>query len=153
MCTPFLWSRYAIVPMLVGMTTENLPDWVPASGHQLRLTGVHFDAIRVRGVRGEAVLHHLGTLTDGAPGPVVREVAGGRWTYFLIPPGASHEFDWPPGVTCYGPSARDQYVGIPAPNGNTYPLHWRCDPPVKGEFVDPELLHAVITAQLCREPE
>lgn len=57
------------------------------------------------------------------------------------------------GVTCYGPSARDQYVGIPAPNGNTYPLHWRCDPPVKGEFVDPELLHAVITAQLCREPE
>lgn len=56
-------------------------------------------------------------------------------------------------MTCYGPSARDQYVGIPAPDGNTYPLHWRCDPPVEGKFVDPELLHAVVTAQLCREPE
>lgn len=47
----------------------------------------------------------------------------------------------------------DQYVGIPAPHGNTYPLHWRCGPPVEGKFVDPELLHVVVTAQLCRDPE
>ncbi|MFJ8249271.1 hypothetical protein [Streptomyces sp. NPDC094466] len=29
------------------------------------------DAIRLRGVRGEAVLQHLATLTEGEPGPVV----------------------------------------------------------------------------------
>ncbi|WP_328318065.1 hypothetical protein [Streptomyces sp. NBC_00388] len=82
----------------------------------------------------------------------MREVAGGRWTYFRFPPGSSYDFDWPPGVTCFGPAARDQYVGIPAPHGNTYPLHWRCEPPVEGTFVDPGLLHAVVTAQLCRDP-
>ncbi|WP_329121172.1 hypothetical protein [Streptomyces sp. NBC_01465] len=134
------------------MTRKETPDWIPASGHQLRLTGVHFDAIRVRGVRGEAVLHHLAMLTSGSPGPVVREVAGGRWTYFLIPPGTSSRHDWPPGATCFGPSVRDQYIGIPAAYGNTYPLHWRCDPPGVGEFVDPALLHAVVTAQLCHDP-
>ncbi|WP_326592318.1 hypothetical protein [Streptomyces brevispora] len=107
------------------MTSEKLPEWVPASGLQLHLSGIHFDAIRLRGVRGEAVLHHLATLTDGDPGPVVREIAGARWTYFLLAPGASQDFDWPPGAKCFGPAARDQYVGIPAAHGNTYPLSWR----------------------------
>ncbi|MDP5313904.1 hypothetical protein [Streptomyces poriferorum] len=93
------------------MTQKKHPEWVPASGLQLHLTGIHFDAIRLRGVRGEAVLHHLATLTDGDPGPVVREVAGGRWTYFLLEPGASQDFDWPPGAKCFGPAARDQSWG------------------------------------------
>ncbi|MEV7190959.1 hypothetical protein AB0N81_03995 [Streptomyces sp. NPDC093510] len=130
------------------MTNELTPDWVPASGLQLRLTGVHFDAIRVRGVRGEAVLHHLATLTEGDPGPVIREVSGGRWTYFLLAPGTSKEFAWPPGATCLGPAARDQYVGVPAAQGNTYPLSWRCGAPQEGVFVDGELLHGVLMAQL-----
>ncbi|MET9802623.1 hypothetical protein [Streptomyces sp. NPDC006368] len=134
------------------MTVEKLPDWVPASGVQLRLSGIHFDAIRVRGVRGEAVLHHLGDATGGRPGPVVREVAGGRWTYFLIPPGTSKEYTWPPGATCFGPCVRDLYVGIPAAHGNTYPLSWRCGAPVEGGFVDPDLLHEIVTAQLCTGP-
>ncbi|WP_393098272.1 hypothetical protein [Streptomyces sp. LN325] len=51
------------------MTNEHTPNWVPKSGLQLRLAGVHFDAIRVCGVRGEAVLHHLTGLTDGRPDP------------------------------------------------------------------------------------
>ncbi|WP_256103453.1 hypothetical protein [Streptomyces sp. ODS05-4] len=135
------------------MNNEKLPDWVPASGHQLRLAGVHFDAVRVRGVRGEAVLHHLTEATDGSPGPIVREVARGRWTYFLIPPGSSREYDWPPGAAYFGPEARDQYVGIPAVWGNTYPLSWRGAPPVEGVFVDAELLHEIVTAQLCAPPD
>ncbi|WP_181160640.1 hypothetical protein [Streptomyces solincola] len=49
------------------MNNEKLPDWVPASGHQLRLAGVHFDAVRVRGVRGEAVLHEIVTAQLCAP--------------------------------------------------------------------------------------
>ncbi|MGC4949198.1 hypothetical protein ACLQ2N_23755 [Streptomyces sp. DT224] len=133
------------------MTEKNLPEWVPSSGHQLHLSGIHFDAIRLRGVRGEAVVHHLATLTDGDPGPVVREFAGARWTYFLLEPGASQDFDWPPGAKCFGPAVRDQYVGIPAAHGNTYPLSWRCGPPEDGDFVDAELLHGVVTAQLVSE--
>lgn len=97
---------------------------------------------------GEAVLHHLATLTDGDPGPVVREIAGARWTYFLLEPGASQDFDWPPGAKCFGPAARDQYVGIPAAHGNTYPLSWRCGPPQDGDFVDAELLYGLVMAQL-----
>ncbi|MEU5654795.1 hypothetical protein ABZ802_04130 [Streptomyces sp. NPDC047737] len=131
------------------MTSKKLPEWVPASGLQLRLIGIHFDAIRLRGVRGEAVLHHLTTLTDGDPGPVVREIAGARWTYFLLEPGASQDFDWPPGAKCFGPAARDQYVGIPAAHGNTYPLSWQCGPPQDGDFVDAELLYGLVMAQLA----
>ncbi|WP_299535216.1 hypothetical protein [uncultured Streptomyces sp.] len=131
------------------MTRKRIPEWVPVAGLQLRLSGIHFDAIRLRGVRGEAVFQHLVTLTDGEPGPVVREIAGGRWTYFLIPPGESADYAWPPGATCFGPSARDLYVGIPAPEGNTYPLTWRCGAPGVGEFVDAELLHGLVTAQLA----
>lgn len=129
------------------MTSKKLPEWVPASGLQLRLIGIHFDAIRLRGVRGEAVLYHLATLTDGDPGPVVREIGGARWTYFLLEPGASQDFDWPPGARCFGPAARDQYVGIPAAHGNTYPLSWRCGPPQDGDFVDAELLYGLVMAQ------
>jgi hypothetical protein len=47
----------------------------------------------VCGVRGEAVLHHLVELTDGHPGPVVRETSGCRWTYFLLAPGEGAEHD------------------------------------------------------------
>lgn len=153
MWTVSLWSRYATTTILGGMTSEKLPDWVPASGVQLRLAGIHFDAVRVHGVRGEAVLHHLVRATGGHPGPVVREMWRGRWTYFLIPPGSSKEHPWPPGAACFGPCARDQYVGVPAAYGNTYPLSWRAGPPAVGEFVDPELLFAVVTAQLCLSPE
>ncbi|MEU6538003.1 hypothetical protein [Streptomyces sp. NPDC047000] len=140
------------------MTSNLHPNWVPAVGLQLRLAGIHFDAVRVCGVRGEAVVHHLASLTDDRPGPVVREVGRGRWTYFLLAPGEGEEFDWPPGVRRLGrpaPAGRDEYVGIPAPDGNTYPLSWRCGAPELGEFVDAELLHGVLTAQLgqcCRHP-
>ncbi len=69
MWTVFTWSRYATSVTLIVMTNEHTPNWVPKSGLQLRLAGVHFDAIRVCGVRGEAVLHHLTGLTDGRPDP------------------------------------------------------------------------------------
>ncbi|GBQ03159.1 hypothetical protein SSP531S_46280 [Streptomyces spongiicola] len=153
MWTVSLWSRYATGAILGGMTSEKLPDRVPASGVRLRLAGVHFDAVRVRGVRGEAVLHHLVRATCAHPGPVVGELRRGRWTYFLAPPGSSKEHPWPPGAACFGPCARDQYVGVPAADGNTYPLSWRAGPPGVGEFVDPALLFAVVTAQLCLPPD
>ncbi|MHC3469265.1 hypothetical protein ACYF6T_11160 [Streptomyces sp. 7R007] len=135
------------------MTPKLTPNWVPRTGLQLRLAGVHFDAVRMCGIRAEAVVHHLLDLTDGHPGPVIREANGCRWTYFLLAPGESAEHDWPPGVrrfTRSSPPARHEYVGVPAPDGDTYPLAWRCGAPGPGEFVDAELLHGVVTAQLCR---
>lgn len=153
MWTASIWSRYAIGCTLIVMTNELTPNWVPRSGLQLRLAGVHFDAVRVCGVRGEAVLHHLVALTDGHPGPVVRESNGCRWTYFLLAPGEGAERDWPPGARRFTRSAHDEYVGVPAPEGNTYPLSWGHGAPEVGEFVDAELLHGVLMAQLCRSPE
>jgi hypothetical protein len=132
------------------MTSKLHPNWVPKSGLQLRLAGVHFDAIRVCGIRGEAAVHHLATLTDGHPGPVIREANGRRWTYFLLAPGEGAEHEWPPGARRFGRSTRAEYIGVPAPEGNTYPLSWRCDVPEVGEFVDAELLHGVLLAQFCR---
>ncbi|MEU6072102.1 hypothetical protein ABZ864_48725 [Streptomyces sp. NPDC047082] len=138
------------------MTGKLHPNWVPRTGLQLRLAGIHFDAIRVCGIRGEAVLHHLSSLPEGHPGPVVRELSGCRWTCFLLAPGESEELDWPPGVRRFTRSTRDEYIGVPTPEGNTYPLSWRAGPPEVGEFVDAELLHGVLTAQLvrpCAAPE
>jgi hypothetical protein len=139
------------------MTSKLPPNWVPKSGLQLRLAGVQFDAVRVCGVRGEAVVHHLLTLTDGRPGPVVREVGGGRWTYFLLAPGESEEYEWPAGARRFARSAAQaEYVGVPAAEGNTYPLSWRCGAPEVGEFVDAELLNGVLMAQFahgCQSPE
>ncbi|PCG84857.1 hypothetical protein CIB93_16840 [Streptomyces sp. WZ.A104] len=51
-----------------------------------------------------------------------------------------------------GPGGRDEWVGIPAPDGNTYPLSWRCGAPEEEEeeeFVDPELPHGLVSAQLA----
>ncbi|MGW1230263.1 hypothetical protein [Streptomyces sp. NPDC001478] len=42
-------------------------------------------------------------------------------------------------------------MGIPAAEGNTYPLSRRCGAPEYGDFVDAELLHGVVTAQLVPE--
>ncbi|WP_328872098.1 hypothetical protein OHT76_19370 [Streptomyces sp. NBC_00287] len=132
------------------MTNRLHANWIPKSGIQLRLAGVHFDAIRVCGIRGEAVVHHLSQLAEGPVGPVIREGNGCRWTYFLLAPGESVEHEWPPGARKYTRSSRDEYVGVPAPEGNTFPLSWRCGAPEAGEFVDAELLHGVLTAQLCQ---
>ncbi|WP_189279173.1 hypothetical protein [Streptomyces atratus] len=85
-------------------------------------------------------LHHLDTFTEGEPGPVVREIAGGPWMCFLIPPGSSKEYDWPPGARCFGPAARWPVRGHPRPRRQHVPLSWRYGAPRKGEFVDMELL-------------
>jgi hypothetical protein len=100
-------------------------------------------------VTGEAVLYYLVALSNGDPGPVVRENSGGRWLYFLLPPGSSRTYPWPPGATCFAAHTGDTYVGIPAAHGSTSPLAWRGGPPVRGVFVDPDLLHKIVTAQLA----
>lgn len=124
----------------------HLPDWIPASGHQLRLTGVHFDAVRIEGVRGEQVATRLIEAADGDAGPVVCEAAGFRWMYFLLAPGEVRRHNWPLGVQQFGGrGARTvTYIGIPALYGNTWPLRWYSEPSVTAPFVEAGLVHAAL---------
>ncbi|MDX3587465.1 hypothetical protein OG920_25135 [Streptomyces europaeiscabiei] len=132
------------------------PPWVPVSGHRLRVIGVHFDAVRIEGGRGETVAGKLIEMTGGDAGPVVLEQAGFRWMYFLLRPGTVHGHAWLPGVQRFGLAARDMrtvtYVGIPALDGNTFPLRWYSEPTSETPYVEAELLlTAVRTVQADRE--
>jgi len=124
----------------------HLPDWIPASGHQLRLTGVHFDAVRIEGVRGEQVATRLIEAADGDAGPVVCEAAGFRWMYFLLAPGEVRRHNWPLGVQQFGGrGARTvTYIGVPALDGNTWPLRWYSEPTDTAPFVEAGRLGAVL---------
>lgn len=118
------------------------PDWIPASGHQLRVTGVYFDAVRIEGVRGEQVAGRLIDTTDGDAGPIVCEATGYRWMYFLLAPGEVRRHDWPLGVQQFGGKSTLSltYIGIPALDGNTWPLRWYSEPTPEVPYVDTESL-------------
>ncbi|MBA2945136.1 hypothetical protein [Streptomyces himalayensis] len=122
------------------------PDWVPAAGHQLHRTGVHFDAIRIQGVRGEQVAARLIAAADGDAGPVVCEALGFRWMYFLLPPGTAKDHAWPLGVQRFGGAGcrTVTYIGIPALDGNTWPLRWYSEPTPTAPYVDPSRLRAAL---------
>ncbi|TRO61645.1 hypothetical protein OG718_30135 [Streptomyces sp. NBC_00258] len=122
------------------------PEWVPLAGHQLRLSGIHFDTIRVQGVRGEQVAADLVEAADGDAGPVVCEAVGFRWMYFLLAPGAARAHTWPLGVQRFGGagSRTVTYIGIPALDGNTWPLQWYSEPTPTTPYVDPDRLHATL---------
>ena len=121
-------------------------EWVPASGHQLRLAGVHFDAVRIEGLRGELAATQLIEAADGDAGPVVCEVTGFRWMYFLLAPGEVRRHRWPLGVQRFGGrgSRSATYIGIPALDGNTWPLRWYSEPTVTAPFVETGRLRAVL---------
>lgn len=118
------------------------PGWIPASGHQLRVTGVYFDAVRIEGVRGERVAGRLIDTTDGDAGPIVCEATGYRWMYFLLAPGEVRRHDWPLGVQQFGGKSTLTltYIGIPALDGNTWPLRWYSEPTPEVPYVDAESL-------------
>ncbi|MCP3818917.1 hypothetical protein NLX86_12585 [Streptomyces sp. A3M-1-3] len=128
-------------------TTPWAPDWVPASGFQLRLAGVHFDAVRIQGQRGEEVAKLLDKETEHAPGPIVYELNGFRWMYFLVPPGTARAHAWPPFAQRYTSRTRPAvaYVGVPALQGTTWPLAWRSLPTAGRPYVDTDLLARVVT--------
>ncbi|WP_254396762.1 hypothetical protein [Streptomyces sp. AC558_RSS880] len=113
------------------------PAWVPLLGHRLHVVGVHFDAVRIEGLHGELVADHLIEATDEDAGPIVCEVTRGRWVYFLLPPGTVRRHDWPPGVQQL--SGRGDptvtYIGVPALDGNTWPLRWYSAPTPTSPYV------------------
>jgi len=123
------------------------PDWVPLAGHQLCVSGINFDALRIQGVRGEQVAAALIDAAEGDAGPVVCEAVGFRWMYFLLAPGAARECEWPLGVQRFGGAAGRHtvaYIGIPALDGNTWPLRWYSEPTVTAPFVEAGRLRGVL---------
>jgi hypothetical protein len=122
-----------------------IPRWIPESGHALRHAGIHFDAVRIRGEWGERVASELMLCTDFEAGPIIREVAGERNLYFLLPPRTASVFRWPPGVRMLTRAAGTlAYVGVPALTGVTWPLGWRSVPSADTPFVEGELLREVV---------
>ncbi|MFE9633799.1 hypothetical protein [Streptomyces sp. NPDC006463] len=121
---------------------DEIPDWVPDAGFQLRLAGVHFDALRIQGQLGEETAKELCRLTDHDAGPIVYELNGYRWMYFLLPPGTAREHSWPSHTQRYTSRTRyaTAYVGVPALYGTTWPLAWRSVPTRTAPFVDPGIL-------------
>lgn len=128
-------------------------DWVPASGIQLRKAGVQFDAVRVDGDGGRRVADCLARMTNGDPGPIVVESNGRYGVYFLLPPGSTVRNRWPAEAVRFN-AERDRvsYVPVPALQGRTWPLAWRCPPTEPGRFVHPLLLRSAIVNVLVVSP-
>ncbi|GAA0489338.1 MULTISPECIES: hypothetical protein [Streptomyces] len=127
------------------MSPDFVPSWLPASGHALRLVGVHFDAIRIGDLLGEQVAYELMAFTDFRAGPIVRASTRGRNSYFLLPPRTAAAYAWPVGAEVMGRDARHTaFVGVPALYGDTWPLDWRSLPCAEAPFVEPELLQEMV---------
>ncbi|MFV0129308.1 hypothetical protein ACLGI4_16630 [Streptomyces sp. HMX112] len=128
---------------------DRVPTWVPASGHALRHAGIHFDAVRIGGLRGEEVAYELMQFTDFAAGPIVRELSGAQNVYFLLPPQTAARYAWPAGARALSRSQRSEaFVGVPALHGLTWPLDWRSRPSGEMPFVEPDLLHEIVVRTL-----
>ncbi|WP_274560340.1 hypothetical protein [Streptomyces spiramyceticus] len=123
------------------MNRETPPSWVPASGHALRHAGIHFDAVRIEGILGEQAAYEILQFTDFQAGPIVREGTGARNMYFLLPPQTAAAHRWPAGVRALSRNAGGAaFVGVPAMDGDTWPLGWQSLPTDEVPFVDGELL-------------
>lgn len=125
------------------------PAWVPDTGTQLRKAGVYFDAIRVAGRRGQRAAQQVAAVEDFRPGPIVRQLSGAAWLYFLVAPGTVRAYVWPPEAQRYSAMTRSAvaYVGVPAVDGDTWPLAWYSLPTPSRPYVDTALLHKVLTAR------
>lgn len=121
--------------------------WVPATGHQLRKAGVHFDAVRVDGETGQALADLMERLTGGRPGPVIAEASGRRSTTFLVPPGSTGRHPWPgEAERITSGMGKAGYIRVPAVHGRTWPLTWRCPPGADGHLVHALLLRNALWA-------
>jgi hypothetical protein len=122
------------------------PDWVPEYGHALRLAGVHFDAVRIHGCRGEEIMAALMDWQGWAAGPIIHMATTNEVT-FLLPVGSARAYRWPTDVRFQVlPQTDDDasFVGIPAMNGATWPLLWRSLPTADAPFVNTGALYEVV---------
>jgi hypothetical protein len=130
------------------------PEWVPEYGHALRLAGVHFDAVRIHGHRGEEAMSALMNRQGWAAGPIIH-IATTNEVTFVLPLGSASAFRWPRDVRFQVlTSSEDEasFVGIPAMNGATWPLLWRSLPTARAPFVNAAALWEVVQCNVtgCR---
>ncbi|WP_328359934.1 hypothetical protein OG800_23650 [Streptomyces sp. NBC_00445] len=61
-----------------------------------------------------------------------------RWRTVLLAPGEVRKHDWPLGVQQFGgrSTLAITYIGIPALDGNTWPLRWYSEPTATAPFVE-----------------
>ncbi|MEU1471547.1 hypothetical protein ABZ434_25420 [Streptomyces sp. NPDC005761] len=129
---------------------DQMPAWIPATGHALRHAGIHFDAVRIIGILGEQVAYELMQFTDFRAGPIVRSRIGDRSMCFLLRPGSARAYRWPVGAEALVREGA-AFVGVPAVHGLTYPLDWRSLPDPEVPFVDAELLFELLREVVERE--
>ncbi|MFE6976321.1 hypothetical protein [Streptomyces sp. NPDC057682] len=122
---------------------NQVPSWIPASGHALRHAGIYFDAVRISGLLGEQVAYEIMQFTDFQAGPIVRSRIGMRSMFFLVRPGTAGAYRWPAEVDALTRKGAE-FVGVPALDGLTYPLDWRSVPTADDPFVDTELLFELL---------
>lgn len=123
-----------------------LPAWIPDTGHALSHAGIHFDAVRMKGAQAERTAAELLLRTHFDAGPIIRELTGERYLYFLLPPQTATTHRWPSGVRTLTRGAGClAYVGVPALTGVTWPLDWRSMPTEGVPFVVGDLLHEVVS--------
>ncbi|MFG2719644.1 hypothetical protein ACGFW5_15295 [Streptomyces sp. NPDC048416] len=124
---------------------ESNLDWIPLSGIHLRKAGVQFDAVRINGYVGRCVADAMEELTGGDPGPIVADERGWRPVYFLVPPSSTSHRAWPVVATTFNSyGGAVSYVPVPALDGRTWPLSWRCLPSGPERFVHTPLLCSVV---------
>lgn len=121
-------------------------EWIPRDHIEQVAAGVHFDAVRVKGVLGADVVAALDDETGQRIGAVILEDPDGEkltaYRYFLVPAGEGRSRRWPPGLRVF--AFGEQFIRVPALWGNTYPLRWQ-SPPTRGAIlVDTELLHRAL---------
>ncbi|WP_309235463.1 hypothetical protein [Streptomyces sp. TRM64462] len=114
---------------------------------------MQFDAVRLDGDDGRRIADCLEQMTNGDPGPIVAEANGRRGTYFLLPAGSTVRDRWPDGTVRFNAEqGAESYVPVPALQGRTWPLSWRCAPSEPGRFVHPLLLRSAIVNVLVVMP-
>ncbi|GAB2828298.1 hypothetical protein [Streptomyces daliensis] len=128
--------------------------WLPPDGHRLRKAGVYFDAVRVDGELGAELATLMVRLTGGFPGPVVTSAVRRRPTYFLVPSGSTTGRPWPCAAERLTSDGCGQvaYIPVPALDGPTWPLSWRCVPRPDGVLVHALLLRSALRTLLDRDP-
>ncbi|MDT0310034.1 hypothetical protein RM780_24210 [Streptomyces sp. DSM 44917] len=98
------------------------------------------------GESGHEVATELAARCDGEPGPVIGELLGERWLYFVLPPGTVASYGWPSLAQVYAAPPVDTvtWMGVPALSGDTWPLFWFARPTLERPFVEARMLHQIV---------
>lgn len=130
-----------------------LPTWRPVWAHprypQSVQVGVHFDVVRIAGLRGRDVADALRRVAGGTPGAIVRELYDREWVHILVPAGTVAGYRWPPGIQALGPDAvHERDIEVPPLDRDSGLLVWHSGPIESAPLVNTLLCHTVLIYEL-----